>query len=177
MREAKLAFGSVDVQIHGVPVGHDHAARIVTQQGAGRVTITAGGDLEQRRVNGRGDRQPPRIAGLPPRRLIRAAHRGLVEMLKDPHVRVLQRRRRLFTSASTDAALTWIPQRSSSSLPVSRRDTRAAVNVEAAAATVGPNAPSGTPAGSGASVLWPHPQRVRIGRCSHTSTTTVTSLT
>ena len=42
------------------------------------------------------------------------------------------------TSASTDATLSWIPHKSSSSRPVSRRDTRAAVNADAAAAIARP---------------------------------------
>src|ERR1035437_3859865 len=71
--KAQLALGSVDVQVHGVAVRHDHPVRIIAQQGASSVTITTNGDLKQRGVNRRSDRQPPRIARLSPRRLI--AHR------------------------------------------------------------------------------------------------------
>ena len=81
------------------------------------------------------------------------------------------------TNASTDAALSFRPHRSPSSLAVSRRETRAAVSVAAAAATAGPNAPAGTPAGSSARVHLPQSQRTRIRRCSVTSTRTMISLT
>ena len=57
--------------------------------------ITTNGDLKQRGVNRRSDRQPPRIARLSPRRLIRAPDRGGIEMTQDLHVGILQRRRGL----------------------------------------------------------------------------------
>ena len=60
------------------------------------------------------------------------------------------------SSASTLAALSFTPHRSSISLAVSRLEILAAVNVAAAAATPGPNAPAGTPSGSSASVRHPH---------------------
>ena len=81
------------------------------------------------------------------------------------------------TIRSTEAAQTFTPHRSSSSRALSRRDIRAAVSVAAAAATAGPNAPAGTPAGRTASVREPQAQRVRIRRCSVTSTLTTTSVT
>ncbi len=83
MREAQLAFGSVDIQVDGVAVRHDHPAWFVAQQRAGRVAISTRGDLNQRGDNGRRDRQPPRIAGLAPRRFIRATHGRVVEMRQD----------------------------------------------------------------------------------------------
>jgi hypothetical protein len=91
VRETELAFGVVDVQVDGVAVRHDHPIGIVAEQRSGRVTVTPGRDLKQGSIDRRGDRQPAGIAGLAPRGLIRASHRGPVEMLKDPDVRILKR--------------------------------------------------------------------------------------
>ncbi len=79
------------------------------------------------------------------------------------------------SSDCSDAVLIVRPNRSLKIRTVSRRPIRAAVNVAAAAATPGPNAPAGTPPGSPANVPLPQPHLTRIRRCSLTSTRTMIS--
>jgi hypothetical protein len=133
---------------------------------------------KQRRPVGGRDRQPACLAAMLPACLVGAADRAVIDRGGHLDIGVLQRVGGLLDQrALTDAALIFRAHRSPSRRATSRRDTLAAVSVAAAAATAGPNAPAGTPAGSSASVHLAHVQRTRIRRCSLTTVRTTISLT